>query len=120
MAVRDELTSRLRDAMRARDRSVAAALRSTLGELANAEAVPAPNVASSTLVSEHVAGAVSGLGAAEAARRELGEDEQRAIVERQRDELLDHAGRLAVLCRHDEADGVRRAAALLDEVLASP
>ena len=116
MALRDELTLRLRVAMKDRDRAVAAALRTALGAIANAEAIPVPD-ATSSVTSTHVAGAVAGLGAAEAPRRSVTEDEQRTIVATQRAELADHAGRLAQLCRLDEADAARRAAGVLGDAL---
>ena len=120
MPLRDELTHALRTAMKDRDRTVASALRTALGELANAEAIPtepAPHAAPSATGSPHVAGAAVGVGATEAARRTVSESEQRTLVERQRAELLDHAARLTQLCRFDEADGARRAAETLRLVL---
>jgi uncharacterized protein YqeY len=121
MALRDELTARLRTAIKERDRPVAAALRTALGAISNAEAIPVEARSNtSTATSAHVAGTVAGLGAAEALRRELHEDDLRAIVEQQRAELVDHAGRLAHACRLDEADSARRAATVLCEVLSIP
>lgn len=108
--------------MRRRDRMVASALRTALGALDNAEALPiGPEGAHAAGrgSSEHVVGAVRGLGATEAARVERSEADQRAIVAAERTALLAHAERLARLCRYDEADGTRRAAAALGAVLAS-
>ena len=78
-AIRDRLHHALRDAMRARDSVAASALRSALGALDNAGAVPAgqgPAAASGP----HFAGAVAGLGAAEVPRRGLAAGEAERIV----------------------------------------
>lgn len=104
--------------MTERDRPVTAALRTALGAIANAEAVPLDqDPLGGRAVSAHVAGAVAGVGTAEVPRREMPEAEARAIVERQRAELRDHAGRLAQLCRFEQADAARRAVRALDELL---
>jgi hypothetical protein len=68
--------------MKARDRVAAGALRSVLGAIDNAEAVEAPPT-STAATSEFVAGAVVGVGAAEADRRTLTVDQARAIVEQE-------------------------------------
>ena len=119
MTLRDALNSELVAAMQRRDRPVTAALRTTLAALANAEAVPTESPAVSTMGTPHIAGATAGLGATEAPRRDLTEDHERAIVARERAELLSHADRLTRLCRRDEADAARRAAATLSDVLGS-
>lgn len=77
--VRARLRAALTPAMRARDTAAVAALRSALAALDNAGAVPTSTDPASP-ASEHVAGAVAGVGAAEVARRELTEAEQVAIV----------------------------------------
>jgi uncharacterized protein YqeY len=69
----------LRSAMRDRDPLATAALRSALGALGNATAVPAPGAPSAN--DEFFAGSAIGAGAAEAPRRELTEAEARAVVE---------------------------------------
>jgi len=81
----DDLRARLRrhlsQAMRDRDRVATAVLRDAIAALDNAEAVdPGDEVVSQ--VSEHVAGGVVGLGAAEAERRLLDAETQRAICKR--------------------------------------
>ncbi|MDR6174524.1 uncharacterized protein YqeY [Nocardioides zeae] len=67
--LRDALRADLVVALRARDRTVATALRTTIAAIDNAEALPTDDVAPPT--SGPVAGAVAGLGATEAVRREL-------------------------------------------------
>ena len=87
--LRAALTAALTGALSARDMIAAAAIRSALAAIGNAEAVqprPKPGPATGTapaqegthrtpVGSEHIAGAAAGLGAAEAARRQLTEEE---------------------------------------------
>lgn len=105
------LTERLRAdltaALRRRDRSAVSTLRSVLATIANAEAVPVDD--RRVTVEGPVAGAVTGLGAAEAPRRELSEDDVRALVARDRDELL----AAAAVVPPERAGALRAAAELL-------
>lgn len=64
--------------MKQRDKAAVAALRSTLGAIDNAEAVPAPDPA--PIGDGPIAGAVRGVGAGEAPRQELTEAMVAAIV----------------------------------------
>lgn len=64
-------------ALKARDQVAVAALRSAVAAIDNAQAVEGPSVPSS---GGPIAGAVTGLGAGEAPRRELSEDDIAAIV----------------------------------------
>ncbi|HEX5188030.1 MAG TPA: hypothetical protein VFW16_00710 [Streptosporangiaceae bacterium] len=77
----ERLHAGLRAALRSRDMVAAAALRSALAAIANAEAVVTDPPASAPTSSEHVAGAVAGLGAAEAQRRALTDAEVGQIVD---------------------------------------
>ena len=85
IALRRQLTV----ALQSRDRVGAAALRSTIAALDNAEAVELSGpgrpgeVAAAVTSDAYVAGAVPGLGAAEAERRGLDPDEQRSLVSSQ-------------------------------------
>ncbi len=84
-ASRTDLESRLRTALRAamsaRDPAATAALRSALGALGNASAVPlVEGVEPQATTSPHIAGAVGGLAGTEAPRRQLTADEQQAIM----------------------------------------
>lgn len=72
--LRDSVTA----AMKARDKTALRALRSALAAVENAEAVHAPEPTGT--VSRHVAGAVTGLGAADVERRALTLAEAAAIV----------------------------------------
>jgi uncharacterized protein len=82
----EALRSLLRDdlvaAMRARQSVVVAALRTAVAAIDNAEAVEAPDGAGG-VASEHVAGAVVGVGSTEAERRVLTIGEVRAILRTQ-------------------------------------
>jgi uncharacterized protein YqeY len=109
--LRDELRARLTRARLDRDRAGASALRSAISALENAEAVePGADLA---VASEHVAGAAAGIGAAEAERRKLDDAEERAILARERTELLDAATAYDDAGRPDDAADLRRAADLL-------
>jgi hypothetical protein len=113
--VRARLGRALRDALKARDRVAASALRSALAAIANAEAVPAaasppgppgpPGAASNP----YIAGAAAGVGGAEAERRGLTDAETGAIV---RAEI---AERHAAADQYDQAGHAERAARLRRE-----
>ena len=113
-AIRDRLRSAAMRAMKDRDRAALAAYRHALAGIDNAEAVvPKGGIPSAGAV-EHAA---TGLGAAEVARRELSDADVRAVVEA---EIAEHRHAASTLAAHDadRADGHRRAADLLDRVLA--
>jgi hypothetical protein len=95
-----DLQARLRDdlaaAMRAQDRSTVRLLRTVLSAIANAEAQPVEGATrTSRLSSGPIAGATTGVGATEVGRRDLGEDEVRAIVRAERGERITAADDLA-------------------------
>lgn len=75
----DRLRAGLREALKARDRSAATVLRSILADIDNAGAVAAPD-GRAGVSSPRVAGAVAGLGGAEAARRHLDGSTVAAVV----------------------------------------
>jgi uncharacterized protein len=131
----DDLPARLRlaltAALRTRDMTAAAALRSALSAIGNAEAIPVPPAASGAGPSAasaagaspagasaarggspHVAGAVAGLGAAEAERRRLSPAQVAAIVRAEIDE------RLAAAAQYQTAGHADRAARLTAEAQA--
>ena len=76
--VRAQLQEGLTAAMKTRDRVAIGALRSALAAIANAEAIEVPPAPTS--VEGPIAGAVSGVGAAEAPRRELSDEDVAAVV----------------------------------------
>jgi uncharacterized protein YqeY len=78
-SLRDRLRRALTAAMKARDTSRVAALRSALAAIDNAEAVdPAP--AQSGAEHPQIAGSVGGVGAAEVARRSLTQAQMESIL----------------------------------------
>ncbi|HET7351045.1 MAG TPA: hypothetical protein VFJ28_08900 [Marmoricola sp.] len=110
---RDALRSALTEARRAGDRDLAAALRTTLAALDNAEAVPgAP--AETSAASAHVAGGRAGLGAAEASRRVLAQDEERAIVRAEVEDLRAAAAEYSAAGHDERAASAARTAGVLE------
>ncbi|MCU1644525.1 MAG: hypothetical protein JWN03_4800 [Nocardia sp.] len=83
LPLRERLRAALPIAMKARDKSATAALRSALGAIDNAEAVDGSEVRAGAIETSAV-----GLGAAERPRRELGESDIEAIVHTEIDERL--------------------------------
>ncbi|QMU79868.1 GatB/YqeY domain-containing protein [Streptacidiphilus sp. PB12-B1b] len=75
--LRQRLREALTGAMKARDRAAVSALRSALGAIGNAEAVERPDSVDERLAIEQIP---TGLGAAEAERRELTEPQVAGIV----------------------------------------
>jgi uncharacterized protein len=130
----DDLPARLRRALtaalHARDMTAVAALRSALGAIGNAEAVPVPPAARGTdpaargtdpaaastravrRGSPHVAGTVAGPGAAEAERRCLSPAQVAAIVAAEIDERREAAA------QYERAGHADRAARLAAEAQA--
>jgi uncharacterized protein len=104
--VRARLRAALTQAMRERDRAAVSALRSTLGAIDNAEAVAVEIDPAAFPADGVIAGAVSGLGAADVPRRELTDDDQVAIVRAEVDE------RRAAAAGYERAGEVDRAATL--------
>ncbi|MBM6401656.1 GatB/YqeY domain-containing protein [Phycicoccus sonneratiae] len=107
--LRARLSDALRPAMRARDAAAVSALRSALGAVANAEAVPVSDAPSAGALEE----ARVGVGAADAPRRELTEDDVRRVVHAEVAEREGAAEVLAGHARHDEAARLRAEAAVL-------
>jgi uncharacterized protein len=115
-STQNRLRAALNEALRSRDSVAVAALRSALSAIANAEAVPSANT-SRVVGSEHVAGAVAGLGATEAARRELAEQDVAAIVGAEISDRRSAAGDYERLGRSDQSARLRREADVLAELL---
>lgn len=115
--MRDILRRDLAIALKARDRVAIAALRSTLAAIENAEAPPAHQPAPGAVGSEHVAGSVAGLGAAEVERRQLTEDDLRGIVRAEVDERAAAALEYERVGRTDLAQRVRAEAEVLGRYL---
>ncbi|MFI5783026.1 hypothetical protein [Nocardia sp. NPDC051570] len=108
LPLRARLRAALSVAMKRRDRVAAAALRSALGAIDNAEAVDAAEVNAGAIETSAV-----GLGVAEARRRELTESDIERIVRAEADERVTVAKEYDSLGRADRADQLRAEAAAL-------
>lgn len=115
-ALRTTLRRDLTAAMKARDADAVAALRTAIAAIDNAEAVVAPQAAPAA-TSAHIAGARAGLGAAEAARRQLTADELQAILRDQIAEYTREADRYAGHGQLAAAERLRNQASLLSRYL---
>jgi uncharacterized protein len=116
--LRIRLSAALKDAMRARDQVAAAALRSALGAIGNAEAVPADQTAAVPGAGgPHFAGAVAGLGAAEMARRQLTPADLEAIMRTEISERERAADEYAANGFADQAERLRREASVLSSIV---
>ena len=105
------LRADLLTARKARDVTATAVLRSTLAAIANAEALP---VAETALSSDGpIAGAAIGVGATEAARRNLADDDIRAIISDEQTERLTAATDLDSHGATEKASQLRTEADLL-------
>jgi uncharacterized protein len=109
---RGRLGLALREALRARDRVAASALRSALAAIGNAEAVLPPS-GPAPAGSPHIAGAAEGLGAGEAERRGLSEAEIGEIVRAEITERRDAAGQYERAGQAVRAERLRREADVL-------
>jgi uncharacterized protein len=87
-----------------------------LSAIANAGAVP-PAERTRVVGSHHVAGAVAGLGAAEAPRRELTDTDMAAIVATEIADRRSAADEYDRLGRADQAERLRREADVLADLL---
>jgi uncharacterized protein YqeY len=111
----ERLRGALPPALKARDRVAVAALRSALAAIDNAQAVEAPPAPPFGGV---VAGAVTGLGAGEAPRRELSEDDIVAIVRAEVADRLAAAADYERAARFDAAARLTAEAGVLAALLA--
>ncbi|GAA1201083.1 GatB/YqeY domain-containing protein [Prauserella alba] len=109
--LRTTMRAALKDAMKSKDKAATSALRSALGALDNAEAVPAG--AAPDTGSDNVAGAVPGVGTADVARKELTADDVTGIVRAAVDERRANAADYDRLGQHDAAETVRYEATVL-------
>jgi uncharacterized protein len=111
LSIRTALRADLTAALKTRDRIAAAALRSALAAIDNAEAVP---VDGAPVAGEGaVAGAVIGVGAAEVARRGLTEVDVRAILAGEVQERRTAAAEYERLGRAERATQLRAEADVL-------
>lgn len=110
--VRQQLRDALGVAIKARDRSAASVLRTTLGAIENAEAVELTESegGSTSLAIEQI---VVGVGAAEVERRLLTEDDVRGIVRSELAERDAAAGEYERVGRSEHAERLRGEMAVL-------
>ena len=113
--VRERLSAALTPAMKARDRVAVAAIRSALAAVSNAEAVPVDTVPRAGAVEE----AALGAGAADAPRRDLSEDDVRAVVVLEVEERDRAAVEMAGHGRHEDAERLTAEADVLRAFLAA-
>ncbi|MCQ9180607.1 GatB/YqeY domain-containing protein [Streptomyces sp. IBSBF 2953] len=100
--------------MRARDKVAVSALRATLAALDNAEAVPVDEAGLRGGALEH---SPVGVGATEAARRDLTEEDISDIVRAEAAERLEAAAQLTAPAHADRAVRLRAEAAVLQRFL---
>ncbi|MFD6820388.1 hypothetical protein ACFWC5_08440 [Streptomyces sp. NPDC060085] len=116
-ALRSLLRTDLVAAMKARRTEAVSALRTAIAVIDNAEAVETPAQASVQAVSEHVAGAGTGVGSTEAERRVLSLDDVRALLQAQVDDRTGEADRYDTHGQRDAALRLRREADVLSRYL---
>jgi uncharacterized protein len=107
------------DALKGRDAVALAALRSAPAAIDNAEAVSTSGTPPAESTSQHVAGAVPGLGAAEVARRRLTKAEMDGVVEHEIAERRMAAAEYERLGDQDRAMRLRAEALVLARVLSA-
>lgn len=111
--MRETLRAGLTAAIKARDRTAIAALRSALAAIDNAGAVPQEPSSGTVPGTEHVAGSAIGVGTSEVAPRHLGDAELRSIVEQEVYERLAAAAQYDQLGNGDAAARLRAEAEVL-------
>jgi hypothetical protein len=116
-----ELENRLRvalmAAMKSRDSIAKAAIRSALGAIDNARSVDVPGSPREG-GSLHVAGSVEGLGAGDAPRRELDDQQLTEIVGTEVESRVSAAEEYESLGRNEEAVRLRSESKVLERILA--
>ena len=114
--LRGSLAAALPVAMRARDRVAVSALRSALARIANREAVSIDTIPRAGAIEQ----ARLGAGAADAARRDLSEDEVRELVEAEVRERERAAAEVTAAGRPDVGETLLAEAAVLTAHLSAP
>ncbi|MCG7609166.1 MULTISPECIES: glutamyl-tRNA amidotransferase [Mycobacterium] len=112
---RDRLRESLLSARKARDTNRTAAIRSALSAIDNAETPRADQT--DTRIGGPIAGAVSGVGSTEVARRALGDTEIRALIRAEVDERLTAADQYLAHGHRERAADLRSQATVLRQVL---
>jgi uncharacterized protein len=121
-AIRQRLAAALSAALKGRDKIAASALRSALAAIDNTSAVPVAPAPAPGTGSPHFAGALAGLGAAEAQRRYLSEADTEEIVRTEVADRLTAALTYEQAGHRDQAERLRQEADVLIAVIgpASP
>lgn len=112
---RDRLRASLQAARKSRDTVSVTAIRSALSAIDNAETPQADQT--DTRIGGAIAGAVSGVGSTEVARRVLSDAEIRALVQAEVDERLTAADEYIANGHHDRAADLQSQAAVLMHLL---
>ncbi|TVX98056.1 glutamyl-tRNA amidotransferase [Mycolicibacterium porcinum] len=112
---RDRLREPLLSARKARDTISTAAIRSALSAIDNAETPQADQT--DTRIGGAIAGAVSGVGSTEVARRVLSDAEIRSLIQAEVDERLTAADEYIANGHHERAADLQSEAAVLTRVL---
>ncbi|QZH58405.1 glutamyl-tRNA amidotransferase [Mycolicibacterium farcinogenes] len=115
---RDRLRESLLSARKSRDTNRTAAIRSALSAIDNAETPQADQT--DTRIGGRIAGAVSGVGSTEVARRVLSDDEIRGLIQAEVDERLTAADEYIANGHHERASELQSQAAALAQVLGQP
>jgi len=115
--LRAALRTRLTIAMRERDREATAVLRNAVAAIENAEAVPVADATPAASTSAAVAGSALGVGATEAARRDLDVATERAVVVAEVAALVEAERAYAAAGETSRARSASAGAAILEAVL---
>lgn len=113
--LRASLRTALKAAMRDRDTRAVAALRSALGAIDNAEAIPVESATQAD--GSPIAGASVGLGSTEAARHELTLEDIQTLLAAEIEERQQAAIEIARAGHQDRADDLQREVSVLQVVL---
>jgi hypothetical protein len=105
--LKERLRRDLTAALKEKRRDEATALRILIGAVDNAESLEVRGGAALPESSEHIAGAVAGLGAGEAARHALSQSELQRIIKAEVAELREQADRFEAHGRADAAARIR-------------
>lgn len=116
--LRAVLRTHLNRAMKHRDTLAVGALRSALGAIDNSEAVPTAQTPSAD--AGPIAGAVVGLGTAEALRHDLTPQDVVAVLEKEIAERRAAAEEIEAVGRPDRAADLRREADVIETALRFP
>jgi len=112
---RDHLRESLLSARKSRDTASVTAIRSALSAIDNAETPQADQT--DTRIGGAIAGAVSGVGSTEVARRTLSDGEIRGLIQAEVDERLTAADQYIANGHRQRAADLQAQAAILTQVL---